>query len=98
MHSAAVHQTQPVLDAWPAIWNFREVVLAELLLLLVAERTMICGDRLQVILCEPLPQCFLIPFFAQWRSENILRALKSRRVHIFEREIEILRARFRKSG
>ena len=33
-----------------------------------------------------------MPFFAQRRSEDVLRAFEAGRVHVFERQIKILRA------
>src|SRR3981081_4153101 len=87
-----------MFDAGTAIWNLREVVSAHLLLLLEAERTMVGGDDLQRVARQPLPEFFLIPFFTEWRSEHVLRAFKAGDIHIIQREVKILRARFRIGG
>src|SRR5882672_10443827 len=44
-----------------------------------------------MIVREPLPQFLLMPLFAQRRSENIFRAFEAGLVHVFEREVKILR-------
>src|SRR6267154_2429018 len=82
-----------MFDAGAAIWNLREVVSAHLLLLLEAKRTMVGGDDLQRVARQSLPEFFLIPFFAERRSEHELRAFKARNIHIFQREVKILRPR-----
>src|SRR6267154_50067 len=80
-----------MLDAGTTVGNFGEVVLAEFLLFLHTERTMICRYDLQSVFSEALPEFFLIPLFAQRRSEDVFRAFKSWHVHIFQREIQVLR-------
>ena len=87
-----------MLDAGAAVGNFGEVIFAEFFLFLEAERTVIGGDDLQSVVREALPEFFLMPFFAQRRSENVFRAFEAGRVHIFEREIQILRAGFGVGG
>src|SRR5215469_4911670 len=82
-----------MLDARSAIGNFGEVIFAELLLLFEAERTMIGGGDLKKIILKAIPELFLVPLFAQWRSEDIFSSLEAGSVHVFEREIEILRTR-----
>ena len=52
---------------------------------------MIGGNHLQVIVFQSRPQFFLMPFFAQRRSEDILGAFEAGRVHVFERKVKILR-------
>src|SRR6202140_5921346 len=47
-----------------------------------------------MILLEATPQFFLMPLLAQWRSENILRPFKAGRIHVVEREVQVLRAGF----
>src|SRR5258707_6674630 len=98
VHAAGVNQAQTMFDAGTAIWNLREVVSAHLLLLLEAKRTMVGGDDLQRVARQSLPEFFLVPFFAERRSEHELRAFKARDIHIFQREVKILRARFRIGG
>ena len=78
----------------PAVGNFSEVVLAEFLLLLEAERAMVGGNHLQGVVRQPLPQFFLVPLLAQRRREHIFRGLESRSIHVFERKVQILRTRF----
>jgi len=60
---------------------------------LETKRAVVGGDNLQSVLGEALPEFFLVPFFAERWSENVLRAFKSGRVHIFQREIQVLRGR-----
>ena len=81
-----------MLDAGTAVWNLGEIVAAEFFLLLKTKGTMVGGHDLQSILRKTLPQLFLVPFLTQRRRENIFRAFESGHVHIFKREIEILRA------
>ncbi len=85
VHAAGVDQAQPVLDARAAVGNFGEVVPAQLLLFLETERAMVGGNHLQRVLRQPLPQFFLMPFFAQRRREHIFGAFESRRLHLIER-------------
>src|SRR6266850_8161085 len=87
-----------MLDAGAAVRNFGEVVLAEFLLFLETKRAVVGGDNLQSVLGEALPEFFLVPLFAERWSENVLRAFKSGRVHIFQREIQVLRAGLRVGG
>ena len=96
--AAGVDEAQAVLDARAAVGNFREVVLAQFFLFLEAKRAMVGGDDLQRIVREPLPEFFLVPFFAQRRRENVFGALEAGSVHVFERKIEILRTSFGISG
>src|SRR6059058_4792112 len=98
MDTASVNEAQAVLDAGTAVGNFGEVVLAEFFLFLEAERAMVGGNDLQRVLRKPLPEFFLMPFFAQRRRENVLRALEAGRVHVLKREIQILRASLGVSG
>src|SRR6266702_329004 len=92
--SAGIHKTQAVLDARATVGNFGEIVLAEFLLLLEAEGAVVGGDDLQRVLREALPELFLMPFFAERRSEDVFRAFKTGRVHILERKIQVLRTSF----
>src|SRR6266566_2156825 len=96
--SAGIHKTQAVLDAGAAVGDFGEIVLAELFLLLEAEGAVVGGDDLKSVFGEALPEFFLVPLFAERRSEDVLRAFKSGGIHIFEREIQVLRAGFRVGG
>src|SRR5262249_27107075 len=57
-----VDQAHTVFDTRPAIRNFAEVIAAELLLFLEAERTVIGRDHLKVISAKPLPQLLLVRF------------------------------------
>src|SRR6266704_1585198 len=59
---------------------------------------MVGGDNLQGVLREALPELFLMPLFAERRREDVLGGLEARRVHILEREIQILRACLGVSG
>ncbi len=80
-----------MLDAGAAVGNFGEVVFAELFLLLEAEGAVVGGDDLQRVFGEALPEFFLVPFFAERRRENVFGALEAGHIHVFEREIQILR-------
>src|SRR5215813_2379538 len=44
-----------------------------------------------MILLESIPELVLVPLLAQRRSENILRALEARLLHVVERKVQILR-------
>ena len=55
---------------------------------------MVGGDHLQIVLCEALPELFLVPFLAQRRSENIFGGFKAGHIHVFQRKIKVLRAGF----
>jgi len=90
VHAAGVDQAQPVLDAGTTIGNFGEIVFAQLFLLLETKWAVIRGDDLQRVAGESLPKFFLMPFFAERRRENILRAFEAWRIHIFQREVKIL--------
>src|SRR5260370_41738976 len=96
--AAGVNQAQAVLDAGAAVGNLGEVVLAQFFFLLEAEGAVISGDDLQSVFGEALPEFFLVPLFAEGRSENVLRAFKAGGVHIFQREIQVLRAGLRVGG
>src|SRR2546429_624678 len=85
--AAGVDQAEAVLDAWSAVRNFREVVLAEFLLLLEAERAMVGRDDLQRVFREALPKFFLMPLFPERRGENVFRALEAGNVEILDGEI-----------
>src|SRR6266568_3436183 len=87
-----------MLDARAAVGNFGEVVFAQFFLFLEAERAVVGGDDLESVFGEALPEFFLIPFFAEGRREDVFRAFKAGCVHIFEREIQVLRAGFGVSG
>src|SRR5947209_14838465 len=83
-----------MLNSRTAVWDLGEVVFAELLLFLEAERAVGGGDDLKIVLLQPLPKLFLMPPLAQGRREDVLGAFKAWRIHVFEREIKILRAGF----
>src|SRR5882724_632268 len=95
---AGIHETQAVLDAGAAIGNLGEIVLAELFLLLEAEGAVVGGNNLQSVFGEALPELFLVPLFAERRSEDILGAFKTGGVHIFQGKIQVLRAGLGVSG
>src|ERR1700730_10664002 len=87
-----------MLDARTAVWNLRKVIPPQLFLFLEAKWTMVGRDGLERIARQPLPELFLIPFFAQRRREHILRALKTGGIHIVQGEVKVLRASFRVGG
>src|SRR5262249_20956231 len=98
VHTACVNEAEAMLDAGAAVGNFGEVIFAQLLLFLETEGAMIRGNYLQMIVREALPEFFLVPLFAERWSENVLRALEARGVHIFKRKIKILRTGLREYG
>ena len=57
---ALVHQVHPVLDRADAVGDRPEVALAELLLVLHAERAVVGGDHLQVVGAQRLPHVVLV--------------------------------------
>ena len=93
--SAGINQAHAMLDAWAAVGNLREVILPEFFLFFETERAMISGDDLQVIALQSIPQLLLMPFFPQWRRENILCAFKAGYIEILDGKIQILRASLR---
>src|SRR5215469_6878857 len=82
--TAGEDQAHTMFYTRPAVWNFRKVVFAEFLLLLEAEGTVICGDNLQMVPLQSIPQFFLMPFFAKRGSEYVLRPFKTRDVKILD--------------
>src|SRR3954452_3140515 len=56
IHAVMVDQLKPVLDARPTVRNLGKVVLPEHLLVLETERTMVCGDDLQMIVLQTVPE------------------------------------------
>src|SRR5262249_48701230 len=72
------------------IRNLRKVIPAKLLLLFETKWAVIGGNDLQVVALEPIPKFFLVPFLAQWGSENVLCPLKSRHVKILNRKEQVL--------
>ena len=68
-HAAVPDEHQAGLDAGRAVGDLREVVLADLLLgrLVHAERAMVGGDDLQVVLRQALPERLLVPLLSKGR-------------------------------
>src|SRR5437879_11474150 len=66
-----------------------------LFLLREAEWAVVGADHLQRVFGEALPELFLVPLFAERWSEDIFRAFKAGCVHVFQREIQILRTSLR---
>jgi len=85
VHASGVDEAEAMLNAGAAVGNFGEVVAAQLFLFFEAERAVVGGDDLQMIVGEAVPEFFLVPFFAERRSEDILGSLESGGVHIFQR-------------
>src|SRR5205807_2137393 len=82
--SAGIDQAHAMFNAWTSVGNFGEVVFSHLLLLFEAERAMIGGDHLQVVLLKAVPKFFLVPFLAQRRRKDVFGALKSGLVHVIQ--------------
>ena len=79
-----------MLNARASVGNLREVVAPQLFLLLEAERAVIGGNNLQLILLQATPQSFLVPFLPQRWSKYILCALEIRDIEILDRQVQIL--------
>src|ERR1039457_3838360 len=91
---AVVQEGHARLDAGGAVRDLREVALAELLLLLHAERAVVGRHGLQVVHAEAAPQRFLVALCAERRRHDVLRALEPRLLVVVIREEEVLRTRF----
>src|SRR5580692_219341 len=93
-----MQQLQPVFDAWPAVGNLGEIVLAERLLIFKTKRAVIGGDNLQMVFAQSLPKLRLVALLAQRWREDVFGALPSLVLHVvFNREEQVLRARLGKS-
>ena len=90
--AAVVHQAHPRLDAGRAVRNLREVSLAQRLLLLHAERTVVGGNGLQIVERQPAPQPVLRLLRTQRRAHDVLRALEAGLLVVVVREEQVLRA------
>src|SRR5215470_18074268 len=93
-----VEKLETIFDAGTAIGNFGEVVFAESLLVFEAERTVVGGDNLQVIVFEAVPQFREIFLFAKRRRENVFGAFEAGPPEFVDREQKVLRAGFREGG
>jgi hypothetical protein len=82
--AAGVDEAETMLDAGAAVWYFGEVVDAELLLVFETEGAVVGGDDLQCVVREAVPEFFLVPLFAEWRSEDVFGAFEAGGVHVFE--------------
>ena len=54
--AVVIHELQAILDAGAAVGDLGEIVLAENLLVFEAERAVVGGDHLQVIVLEAVPE------------------------------------------
>src|SRR5438046_7915617 len=88
--AASVDKAEAVLNAGAAIGNLGEVVFAKFLLLLEAEGAVVGGDDLQRVFRQALPEFFLMPFFAERRREDVLRAFKAGRSEEHTSELQSL--------
>src|SRR5437016_7769411 len=87
-----------MLNSGTAIRNLGEVIFAHLFLFLEAERAVISGDHLKMVLLEAVPELVLVPLLAQRRSEDVLGALEAGFVHVVNGKIKILWTGFRING
>jgi hypothetical protein len=62
VHAVVIDQLQAVLDARAAVGDLGEIVFAEHLLIFEAERAMVGGDHLQMIVLQAVPQLRLMIF------------------------------------
>src|SRR5712692_3811724 len=77
-HAPVVHEAHARLDAGRAVGDLREVVPPELLLLLHAERTVIGGNRLQIVERQAAPEPILHRPLTQRRAHHVLGAVEAR--------------------
>src|SRR5262245_49549248 len=93
-----VEKLETIFDSGTAIGNFGEVVFAENFLVFEAERAVVGGDDLQVVVFEAVPQFREIFLLAKRRRENVFRAFKAGPPEFVDREQKVLRAGFGKGG
>src|ERR1700687_724261 len=89
-----IEKLQPIFDARSAVGYLCEIVLPQRLLIFEAERTVIGGDHLQMIVLQSLPQFRRMILLAQWRRKYIFGALKAGPRQLLDREQQVLRAGF----
>ena len=99
-HDALVHEVHAVLDRADAVRDLPEVAEAELLLVLHAERAVVGRDHLQVVRAQGLPHRVLVALGTRRERRRahplgpLERApLALRAELVFERQVEVLRAR-----
>src|SRR5262245_53944911 len=85
-HAAVVDQAHACLDAGRAVRDLREIVAAELFLLLHAERAVIGGDALQIVEGQAAPQFLLLRLLPQRRAHDVLRAREVRLLVVVVRQ------------
>src|SRR5215831_4859761 len=78
------------LDSRHAIRDLREIVAAELLLLLHAERAMVGRDHLQIVVSEAAPQVILVMLGAERRRAHELGALEAGPRQVILRREQVL--------
>ena len=99
LRDAAIEdQAHAMFHARTAVRNLAEIVAAEFLLLLEAERTVVGRDHLKIIHAKSIPEFFLIRLVAQRRRHHVFRAFKAGAFVVGVVEKQILRAGFGKSG
>src|SRR5262249_21282526 len=93
--SRVPQQAHPLLDARRSIGNFRKAVLPELLLLLHAERAMVCRHQGQIILFQPSPEGLLVALRPKRRAHHVLRSLEAWLLVVLVGKEEVLRTGLR---
>src|SRR5262249_762987 len=83
VNAARVDEAEAMFDARAAVGDFSEVVSAQFFLFPETEGTVIGGDNLQCVMSKSMPELFLVPFFAEGRSEDVFGTFETRSVHIF---------------
>ena len=75
-HAEMMEHRQPVLDARRAVWDQREVVAADRLVLVPGIRHVVSGEDRERPSRERVPEAFLVGHAPWWRREDVLGALE----------------------
>ncbi len=89
---------ETILNARAAVGDFREIIDSQSLLIFETEGTVIGRDDLQMILAETVPELIEMMLFAERWSENVFGAFEVWAGQLIDRQEQVLRAGFGKSG
>src|SRR5271157_3461357 len=78
VHAVVVDELEPVFYSRTAVGDLGEIVLAQNLLVPKAERAVIRGDHLQVIVLQAVPELWLMLLWPERRGEHVLGSLEVR--------------------